>query len=85
MSRTRPKPIESSVPGRAGQPLAPKPYVVPVRSIRRRREPDWVAWTNDGSRPLARAATFEEAREAARALGEPDPILEPAQIRGRQA
>jgi hypothetical protein len=62
----------------------PRPIGSPTAG-RPRREPDWVAWTHDGSRPLARASTFEEAREAARALGEPDPILEPAQIPGRRA
>lgn len=53
--------------------------------VRPRREPDWVAWSHDGSRPLATAATLEEAREAARAQGEMDPILEPVQIPGRHA
>jgi hypothetical protein len=57
----------------------------PRRPTRVAREPEWVAWTNDGSRILAKGATLEAARDAARALGEPDPILEPAQIRARLA
>jgi hypothetical protein len=70
MNKARPKPIDPPIAGRT----RPRPG-----------EPEWVAWSHDGRRELARAATFEEAREAARALGEPDPILEPAQLPGRQA
>jgi hypothetical protein len=49
------------------------------------REPRWVAWSNDGSKIVARGDTLEGAREAAHAAGEADPIIEPIQPRARLA
>ncbi len=45
----------------------------------------WVAWSNDGTRVVARGESFEEARSAARAQGEPDPIVEQDPIKARRA
>ena len=50
-----------------------------------KRPARWVAWSNDGARVVARGASFEEARAAARTLGEPDPIVEHDPVRSRRA
>ena len=47
--------------------------------------PRWVAWSNDGARVVAGGGSFEEARAAARALGEPDPIVEQDPAKARRA
>jgi hypothetical protein len=70
MNKTRPE--------RSGSPA-------PATTGRRSGELERVAWSNDGTRALATGATLEAAREAAKALGEPDPILEPAQRNARIA
>ncbi len=78
MNKTRAKKVPSPPAGQPPQSAAPK------TTHRKRREPDWVAWSNDGSTQLATAETLEAAREAAQALGEPDPLLEPVQLRARR-
>ena len=36
----------------------------------------WIAWNHEGTRIVASARTFQEAKDAAAAAGESDPILE---------
>jgi hypothetical protein len=58
----------------------------PPRTARRRfPEPQWRAWSNDGERILAVGPSFGAARDAARAMGEMDPIVEPAPPHARLA
>ena len=45
----------------------------------------WAAWSNDGTRVIARAWSLESARQAARDRGEPDPIVEPVPNPSRRA
>lgn len=45
----------------------------------------FLAWSNDGERIVATGRSFERARRAARAKGEPDPIVEQEPIPARRA
>ena len=74
MSKARPKPIGTPGLGRSRRPAASS-----------RGEPRWAAWSSDLSRIIATGDTIEEARDAARALGEIEPALEPVQHRARLA
>jgi hypothetical protein len=49
------------------------------------RRPRWIAWSNDGERIVAKGDSFENARQAAREKGEPDPIVEQVTVRARRA
>jgi hypothetical protein len=78
MSKARPR-----QPG----PLAPAAARrrAPKKPGESRRSATWRAWSNDGARIVATGPSFETARDAARASGEADPIVEPIPRRGRLA
>jgi hypothetical protein len=92
MSATRPRKIGLPAHSRPRRPngairlsgVVNDPTGVP-RKILEPRLPQFLACSNDGERVVARGHSFEAARRAAHAKGEPDPIVEQAPNKARRA
>ena len=100
MSTTRPRKVGLPAGARTRRKASSKPSttlhhdaakaskatrLVSSSSGRKSPEPKWIAWSGDLSKVVAKGATLEAARDAARALGESEPVLEPVQRRARLA
>ena len=86
MNMTRPESVGLPTALRPRRPaMLPKaPNLIrnrPAKRVKNQVLSQWIAWFNDGERIVAKGDSFE----AARAAGEPDPIVEPAPLPYRLA
>jgi hypothetical protein len=56
---------------RANERRSKEPPIVPIKYAGQ-----WIAWNGQQTRIIASGSTWQEARQAAIAAGEPDPVLD---------